>query len=315
MQNQPGLTKIDVISGFLGAGKTTLIKKIISNLGKNEKIVLIENEFGKIGIDKSFVQDTGIEIKELFSGCICCTLIGDFTKAISELIESHSPDRILIEPSGIVKLSAFLADLNNKDYFKNIQINHCVTIVDASKFHKFITAFGDFYKDQIENADSLILRAGNTDDETKKCYEMIHELNPDATIIQTSWDEIDFSNLLNQCAESHIDDDGNPCTCCHGHHHHTPKHDHDLFSNVGFEVAKLFKKEDLQAILNTLCNDVKYDNVIRAKGIVASKNGKGYQFDYTKGEYEIRDCSLPESTQVCVIGTEVKEKVVMPLFK
>lgn len=235
------MTKIDIFSGFLGAGKTTLIKKLIKEAYTNEKLVLIENEFGEIGIDGGFLKDAGIEITEMNSGCICCSLVGDFGEALKKVLQQYAPDRILIEPSGVGKLSDVIRAVQNIGS-KEIMLNGFTTVVDANKCKMYMKNFGEFFNDQIEHASSIILSHTDNISEEKlsKCIALIREHNADATVIATPWGEITGSAILEAMEQKntlaaelqklseetehehhhHHDDD---CDC----HDHEHKHEHE----------------------------------------------------------------------------------------
>ncbi len=231
------MTKIDIISGFLGAGKTTLIKKLISEVYTGEKLVLIENEFGEIGIDGGFLADAGINITEMNSGCICCSLVGDFGKALIKVLDEYQPDRILIEPSGVGKLSDVIRAVQNIDR-PDAALNSFTTVCDAGKCRMYIKNFGEFYIDQVEHASAIVMShtVGMSEEKITKAYNMLRELNSDAVIVTTPWDQLDGrqikeaiegnDTLKNELQElirehnhghehCHEDDDD----CC-GHHHH-----------------------------------------------------------------------------------------------
>lgn len=244
------ITNIDIFSGFLGAGKTTLIRKLIEEAYKGEKIVLIENEFGEIGIDGGFLKDAGIEINEMNSGCICCTLVGDFSKAIEKVIDEFEPDRILIEPSGVGKLSdVILAVKNLKD--DRIHLNSFTTIVDGRRYEMYAKNFGEFYNNQVEHANTVIISHAQELDaeQIDSAVNKIRELNKEAPVITTDWDELDGSIILKTMEEgstlekaleklayevNHADCDHEHGICHHeghGHHeghehHHDDNHDH-----------------------------------------------------------------------------------------
>ena len=241
------MTKVDIISGFLGAGKTTLIKKLISEVFAGQKIVLIENEFGEIGIDGGFLKDAGINITEMNSGCICCSLVGDFGKALKEVTEQFTPDRIIIEPSGVGKLSDVRKAVEDAAEEAGLELNSLTTVADAAKIKMYMKNFGEFYNNQIESASTIILSRTQKLSEEKqmKAVEMIREKNPDAVIITTPWDEItgaqiltamEGSNSLAKMMEEsefhghhhHLHDHDEECCCGHDHeHHHEHHHDHD----------------------------------------------------------------------------------------
>ena len=226
------MTKIDIFSGFLGAGKTTLIKKLIKEAYSGEKLVLIENEFGEIGIDGGFMQDAGIEVNEMNSGCICCSLVGDFAKALKKVLYDYSPDRILIEPSGVGKLSDVIRAVEGITDENTILSSYCA-VVDAKKCKMYMKNFGEFFNDQIETASCIILShtGGITEDKLSECISLIKDHNSDAQVVTTPWDELSGEAILSVIekvdtleteieklkGEHHHHDE--ECHC-HGHHHH-----------------------------------------------------------------------------------------------
>ena len=240
------MTKIDVVSGFLGAGKTTLIKKLLKEALDGSKTVLIENEFGEIGIDGGFLKEAGIEIKEMNSGCICCSLVGDFGTSLKEVISTYAPERILIEPSGVGKLSDVLKAVENVAGDLDVEINSAVAVVDASKCKMYMKNFGEFFSNQIEYAGTIILSRTDKVDQAKlnACVEMIREHNEKATIITTPLAQLDGKEVLGTIEGAdkledmmkemleHIHDDHDEDECCghdhdHEHHHHDHDEDHD----------------------------------------------------------------------------------------
>ena len=242
------MTKIDIFSGFLGAGKTTLIKKLIAEAFQGEKLVLIENEFGEIAIDGGFLQDAGIEITEMNSGCICCSLVGDFGKALQQVLAQFHPDRILIEPSGVGKLSDVIRAVQNL-HMEDVVLNSFTTVADANKCKMYMKNFGEFYNDQIEHANSIILSrtAGLAQKKLDDCVALLRAHNETATIITTPWDALSGAHILEamehrntldaelkqleaEAHEHHHDHDG-ACDCGHEHHHH----DHDGACGCGHD--------------------------------------------------------------------------------
>lgn len=238
------MTKIDIISGFLGAGKTTLIKKLIEQAFKGEKLVLIENEFGEIGIDGGFLKDAGVQITEMNSGCICCSLVGDFGTALKQVITDYTPDRIIIEPSGVGKLSDVIKAVKDVSGDLDVELDSYTTVADVSKVKIYMKNFGEFFNNQIESANTIILSRTQTttQDKIEKAVAMIREKNDHATIITTPWDEIDGAaireamqnyksleeTMMDEAKKGHDHDHdhGDECTCgCHDHDHH--HHDHD----------------------------------------------------------------------------------------
>ena len=234
------MTKIDIVSGFLGAGKTTLIKKLLKEALADTKVVLIENEFGEIGIDGGFLNEAGIEIKEMNSGCICCSLVGDFGASLKEVLDTYAPERILIEPSGGGKLSDVMKAVEDVVSEEEVQLNSAVAVVDAMKCKMYMKNFGEFFTNQIEHAGTIILsRTGKiSGQKLEACLEMIREHNQKATIVTTPWEELDGRDILETIEgakdleaelmeevrrkheNEHHHDHGPDCTCgCHGHHH------------------------------------------------------------------------------------------------
>ena len=331
------MTKVDIFSGFLGAGKTTLIKKLIEEAYDGEKIVLIENEFGEIGVDSGFLKDTGVQINEMNSGCICCTLVGDFGRALNQVIEDYDPDRILIEPSGVGKLSDVIIavrDLKNE----RISLNAAATVVDAKKCRIYMANFGEFYKNQVEHAGSIILSHtdGLSEEKMDRCVSDLRKLNESASIVTTSWDELDggdileimeqrktLSGELDKLKEEAHDHD-------HAHHDHAHAHEHDhghehhdhhdhhhadeIFDEVGAETAHQFSEEQVRDALGGLSNFAECGQVLRAKGIVAGENGKWIHFDYVPGEPEIREGAAETTGRICVIGVGLDEERIRELF-
>ena len=240
------MTKVDIFSGFLGAGKTTLIKKLIAEAYKGERLVLIENEFGEIGIDGGFMQDAGIEVTEMNSGCICCSLVGDFGKALRKVVEEYAPDRILIEPSGVGKLSDVIRAVQNVGS-DALQLNSFTAVVDANKCKMYMKNFGEFFNDQVEHANAIILsRTGEiSGDKLDTDIALLREHNPNASLIVTPWSELTGAQILEAMEKRntleaelellkeesrhehhHHDDDDDEHECC-GHHHHDDDDDDD----------------------------------------------------------------------------------------
>lgn len=252
------MTKIDIVSGFLGAGKTTLIKKLLAEALGDTKVVLIENEFGEIGIDGGFLKEAGIEIKEMNSGCICCSLVGDFGTSLKEVMHTYEPERILIEPSGVGKLSDVMKAVQDVIDTKDVALNSAVAVVDASKCKMYIKNFGEFFVNQIAHAGTIVLsRTGNISEEKlSKCIELIREHNGKATIITTPWEELDGKDILaaiegagdleaemmaelkaNRNKEEehhHHHHHGEECGCEH-HHHGEEEHHHHHEEECGCE--------------------------------------------------------------------------------
>ena len=237
------MTKVDIISGFLGAGKTTLIKKLLGEALDGEQVVLIENEFGEIGIDGGFLRDAGVEIREMNSGCICCSLVGDFGTSLKEVIDKYHPDRIIIEPSGVGKLSDVIQAVKDLHMDNEIQLNSASAVVDALKCKVYMKNFGEFFNNQIESANTIILSRTQNESKEKldKCIEMIRQLNAKAHIITTPWDDLEGIQILSAIEnatnlelellseqeeqEQHHHHDEEECDCGHDHEDHEHHHD------------------------------------------------------------------------------------------
>lgn len=323
------MIKVDIFSGFLGAGKTTLIKKLVEEAYKGEKIVLIENEFGEIGIDGGFLKDAGIEINEMNSGCICCSLVGDFGKALQQVIEQFNPERILIEPSGVGKLSDIIDAVRNLE-LDNVMLNGFTTVVDAKKAKIYMKNFGEFFNNQVENASSIILSHGQSLSEEKmaKVVEMIREHNPHAVLITTDWDKLDGKQILAAMErrdtieetlrhleeEHHHHHDHEEGCCCghdHDHHHH---HADEVFESIGVETTKKFTIDGIKEALAALEDEHKYGFILRAKGIVEGEDGQWIHFDYVPGEPDVRTGAAEVMGRLCVIGSKMDKENVRQLF-
>ncbi len=391
------MTKVDIISGFLGAGKTTLIAKLLKEAFPGEQVVLIENEFGEIGIDGGFLKESGVEIREMNSGCICCSLVGDFGTSLKEVVEKYHPDRIIIEPSGVGKLSDVIKAVKDLHIENEIRLNSASTVADASKVKVYMKNFGEFFNNQIEHAGTIILsRTQNVSEaKLKTDIELIRSLNKDAHIITTPWDDINGKQILDamenvtnlelemlaeaaakvaeehehehhhhhdhdeECGcghdhehehEHHHDHDeecgcghdhehehhhdhDEECGCGHDHEHeHEHHHDHDgecgcghdhhhghhhadeVFTSWGVETPNKYDKEELSEILRKLSETDDYGEILRAKGMLPTPDGKWMFFDLVPEEYEIRDGEPEITGRICVIGAKLKEDALKELF-
>ena len=237
------MTKVDIISGFLGAGKTTLIKKLLKEVYANQQVVLIENEFGEIGIDGGFLKEAGINITEMNSGCICCSLVGDFGKALKEVTEKYHPDRIIIEPSGVGKLSDVRKAVEDAAEAAQLEVNSLITVANAAKIKMYMRTFGEFYNNQVENAGAIILSRTQsmTEEKQMEAAALVREKNPNAVIITTPWDELTGQQILDAIEgthslakelmeehehEHHHHDGECGCGCGHDHEEHEHHHEH-----------------------------------------------------------------------------------------
>ena len=341
------MTKIDIFSGFLGAGKTTLIKKLIKESFAGQKVVLIENEFGEIGIDGGFLKESGIQINELNAGCICCSLVGDFRAALQQVVEQYHPDRIVIEPSGVGKLSDVTRAVEGVAEHLDVQLSSFVTVADVNKVKMYMKNFGEFYDDQISHASCIILsRTQNaTEEKISAAVAMLREKNPTATIVTTAWDALtgeqilkamstkdDFkAELIAMAAKAneehshedeeeehehhhHHDHDDHDEHCCCGHHHHHHDHDADeVFTSWGVETAKKFSKADIEHALTEL-DTGNYGMILRSKGIVDGGADGWLEFDYVPGEWEVRARGADVGGKLVVIGSKLDEKAIAALF-
>ena len=347
------MTKIDIISGFLGAGKTTLIKKLLSEAFAGEQVVLIENEFGEIGIDGGFLKESGIEIREMNSGCICCSLVGDFGKSLREVVDTYHPDRILIEPSGVGKLSDVIKAVQDVQNDIDAELNSFTTVVDVTKCRIYRKNFGEFFSNQIEYAGAVIL--SRTDkakpEKIEESVSLLRELNDKAPFITTPIGQLPGEKILETmesgksleeelideiiCPEcGHHHEEGECCGHAHDHaHHHHHDHDHeehehhhhhhdhaghhhadDVFTSWGCETIRTYTKEQIRDILKTLESDSSYGNVLRAKGMVAGADGEWIYFDMVPEEHEVRTGAPEYTGRICVIGAKLDEGRLAELF-
>ena len=331
------MIKVDIISGFLGAGKTTLIKKLYKNVFKNEKVVLIENEFGEIGIDGAFLKDSGIEIKEINSGCICCSLVGDFSSSMKEVISKFNPERIIIEPSGVGKLSDIINAVNKVE--ADLSLNIIATVVDGPKAKIYMKNFGEFFINQVEAANTIVVSKVDKMSE-EKLVDLVHllkEKNEHANIITTAIEQFKDDSLLNIleeknslknelikevldeheecCHHEHHHHDEDECCCGHHEHHHHHNAD-EIFTSWGLETPRSISKNELENFLDRLTFDQDLGLVVRSKGILkASDNEKWYYFDYVSGDYEIRLGEPDYTGRIVVIGSKLDTNKIEKIFE
>ena len=343
------MVKIDIISGFLGAGKTTLIKKLLKEAFEGEQVVLIENEFGEIGIDGGFLKDAGIEIREMNSGCICCSLVGDFGASLKEVVEKYHPDRILIEPSGVGKLSDVIKAVQGVEEDVDIQLNSYTTVVDAKKCKMYMRNFGEFFDNQVQYAGAIIMSRTDIVDEKKamESMELLRSINEKAAIITTSIEKLDGKKILEvmehpvsladellkeEHEHHHHHDHDDECGCGHDHDHEHHHHDHDdecgcghhhdhhhhhadeVFTSWGRETIKKFTREGLEKMLESLSASEEYGVILRAKGMLPAEDGTWIYFDMVPEETEIREGSPEYTGRLCVIGSKLNEEKLVKLF-
>ncbi|MBR3928351.1 MAG: GTP-binding protein [Clostridia bacterium] len=439
------MTNVTIISGFLGAGKTTLIQKLLKEAFQGEKCVLLENEYGEVGIDGGFMKDSGIEITELNSGCICCTLAGDFTQAIGEIVEKFHPDRLIIEPSGVGKLSDIRRVVEEQEKETGlIHLTGSATVVDAGKCKMYLKNFGEFFEDQVKCAETVVFSRTQkvSEEKLETAYALVRSLNAEARLISTPWDNIGGKVILDaiehpeqlidvnsvapahhhhhhhdhdencgchdhehhhhehdehcecgchdhehehhhhehdehcecgchdhehehhhhehdehcECGchdhehEHHHHEHDEHCECgCHDHEHEHHHHEHDehcecgchdhehehhhhhhdhhghgcscghdhdhdadeVFENIGVETVKKIDKATLENALKTFEDEEKYGVILRMKGILESREGGWIHFDYTPGEYEIRNGSADYTGRLCIIGVDLKKEAIL----
>ena len=335
------MTKVDVISGFLGAGKTTFIKELINKVFVGEKLVLIENEFGEIGIDGGFLKDAGIEITEMNSGCICCTLVGDFSKALQKVLEEYHPDRVIIEPSGVGKLSDIVKAIEDVKRDADIEISGRITVVDGKKAKMYLKNFGEFFQDQVAHASTIVISRiqSMSPEKIEECVHMLREENKEAAIISTPWEELgkdaiiralehgaQIEDLLEEHHHHEHEHDHDHDHCCGHDHHHDHEHDHchghdhhhhhadEVFTSWGRETAHRYTEEELDFLLKALSETEGYGTILRSKGIIGMADGSWKQFDLVPEEYEVREGQPDYTGRICVIGTDLKEEELEKLF-
>ena len=342
------MVKIDIISGFLGAGKTTLIKKLLKEAFEGEQVVLIENEFGEIGIDGGFLKDAGIEIREMNSGCICCSLVGDFGASLKEVVEKYHPDRILIEPSGVGKLSDVIKAVQGVEEDVDIQLISYTTVVDAKKCKMYMRNFGEFFDNQVQYAGAIIMSRTDIVDEKKamESMELLRSINEKAAIITTPIEKLDGKKILEvmehpvsladellkeEHEHHHHHDHDDECGCGHDHdhehhhdhdeecgcgHHHDHHHHHadEVFTSWGRETIKKFTREGLEKMLESLSASEEYGVILRAKGMLPAEDGTWIYFDMVPEETEIREGSPEYTGRLCVIGSKLNEEKLAKLF-
>ena len=332
------MLKIDIISGFLGAGKTTFIKRLLATKLKDEKVVLIENEYGEVSVDTDLLKDTKIEIRELSQGCICCSLVGDFSKSLKTIVDTYNPDRILIEPSGVGKLSDIINAVASTGLQENV--NSLVCLVDCKKAKMYEKNFGEFFVDQIEVAHTIVLSRTDIAKEEviHAAVEIVRHHNPNAVVVTTPIDKLSdedlvlayegvHEDLFDDIDLEHLHEDGecdDPNCCCHHHHHdhdeedeHEHHHHHhhadEVFTSVGMEVVKKYDINALKALLDDMANG-KYGLIVRSKGIVEGLDGKWYVFNLTPEEVLVSESKAIPMGKIVVIGSKINEEEIKKLF-
>ena len=309
--------KIDIISGFLGSGKTTLIKKLLAEELYKEKIAIIENEYGEVAIDGNLLKGDKVEVTEITSGCICCNIKGDFKDSISEIVSKYNPDRIIVEPTGVAKLSEIISSVKEAKV-SNAKINMITTVVDVNNFFNYLNNFGEFYKNQIVNANVVLLsRVSSISDlEISNICDEIIKINKTANIITTDLKDISAKRIIEvgEVPREKIKAEFKRSTMVRKTSIRTVHNANDTFENWGTETSKLFDEVDLKHLLLKLSKEATYGKILRAKGILPTKTGKWVQFDYVPGEIDIKKFRPDYTGRLCVIGSNLNKKEIEKLF-
>ena len=313
--------EIYIISGFLGAGKTTLIQKLLRETFSKEKMVLIENDFGEISVDAALLKSGGIEVKEINSGCICCSLSGDFVKAMKELLGRFHPNKIVIEPSGVGKLSDIIKACSDPRIQPFAKIKKKITVVDVKRCKQYLDNFGEFFEDQIQNADVVLLsRSEDFPDRVKDAHKLVRSLNAHAAIVSKPWDQINTAELLHPHDHDHHEhtehchEHGCACVNSDHDHGHACGHSHsaeEAFDTVTIRTKRVFSMEDLKARVSNMEQSAK-GTILRAKGIVRSANGY-INLQYLPGDIRITGCAVGGG-MLCIIGRNLNRQELCALF-
>ncbi|MHB8075998.1 CobW family GTP-binding protein [Desulfosporosinus fructosivorans] len=316
-------TEIYVISGFLGAGKTTLIQKLLSETFKQEKVVLIENDFGEISVDAALLKSGGIEVKEINSGCICCSLSGDFVKAVQEIVERFHPDKIIIEPSGVGKLSDIMKACADPRIHSLVHVKTKITVADVKRCKMYLDNFGEFFEDQIQNADVILLsRSEDFPDKVNAARKLIESLNAHSVILSKPWNKISADDILFPRHDQHKREEhcGHSPEC--GCRHHGARHDHhcncghnhsaeDIFNTVTIRTKRIFSIEDLRTRISSMERHAQ-GTILRAKGIL--RGTKGYvNLQYLPGDLKLTTCAA-KGDILCIIGRDLNRQELVSLF-
>lgn len=318
--------KIDIISGFLGSGKTTLLKKLVDEKFKEEKIAIIENEFGEVSIDTDILKELNLNIKEIKSGCICCSLKGDFKESIKSIIDLYSPERIIIEPSGVAKLSDIIKVCQSLDTECNIKLNMLITVLDASNAEMYIKNFGEFYRDQIKNAKTIVItRTENiSEQKIKDTIKIIEKINPQAKMILRDLNKINLNEIIefNEDINTNYEkkdfkvgkliynNNFKKAACVKTH-----SHNDNIFSSWALETKEKFTESKVKELFEVITKDKSYGIVLRGKGIIKLNTEKWIQFHYVPGQFSISDINEQKSSKICIIGSQINKNKLNLLFE
>jgi G3E family GTPase len=313
-------TEIYIISGFLGAGKTTLIQKLLKEAFKNNKVVLITNDFGEIGVDAALLKSGGVEVQDLNSGCICCSLSGDFVKALKELLSRFHPESIIIEPSGVGKLSDIMKACSDPRIQPLVEVKTKITVVDATRCKMYLDNFGEFFADQIQNADVILLsHTHDFPDKVNGAHRVVTSLNARSVVFSGPWDQITSTEIIYPEQEHHAQSEclnhTHVFNCGHRDHEHDHGHDHaaeDIFDTVTIRTNQIFSIEDLRNRISNMERSAQ-GTILRAKGIVRSLNGY-INLQYLPGDIRITSCAA-SGDMLCIIGRNLNRQELVYFFE
>lgn len=314
-------TEIYIVSGFLGAGKTTLIRKMLKELYKNEKVVLIENDFGEISVDAALMKSGGVEVREMNSGCICCSLSGDFVKALKETAERFHPDVIIIEPSGVGKLSDIIKACMDKKLSGLFTVKGKITVADATNCLMYLENFGEFFEDQIKYADKIVLSRIEDSKKTENAIKLVQDINPTASVFSQPWESFELGELLFSDNKQAQKVPLKPIACACGHEHGAHEHEHgccghahsaeEVFDTVTIHTPEKYTPDELSARINRLASG-RFGTVLRAKGIVGGKTGQ-FELQYVPDDLII-SATEAQGDVLCFIGKNLDSKGLTALF-
>lgn len=309
--------KVDIYSGFLGAGKTYLIKKLIKDSVYDKDIAIIENEFGEVSIDGAILRDSNIEVKEINSGCICCQVTGDFKEGILEVLEKFNPSKIIIEPSGVAKLTDIIDILKEKDMSQRLKVDNIITVVDPTKFYSYKENFKYFYEDQIKNAKKIVLSRTQKID-SKLCNEIkseIQKMNPKGKVIIKPWAQLSSSEIIEDNKEDSIIKKGLKGSFSLRKENQEKKLAGEVFETYAIYPKNKISKNELISKFKFISSTNTYGDVLRAKGIVNFNDGSHGQFDFVKDEFVLRDIKTSTNNVISIIGVDLNKNELQNLFK
>lgn len=312
---------VDIFSGFLGAGKTMLIKKLLLENSYNKNTVIIENEFGEVSIDGEILRESNIEVKEINSGCICCQVSGKFDDAVLEVINKYKPQNIIIEPSGVAKLSEVVNMLTNIKFSHMLEVRNIFTLIDIRNYENYVKNFKEFYVNQIKNANKIILSRTQfeSEDYVIKIIESIRKYNSNAEVIFKPWDQLSSSDFMKKAAINIgkdkqkvklINEIRNISIKKSSHNHKA----NDVFESYPITMKKLISANELESKFKFISETNEYGNIIRAKGVIENDRGKYYQFDYVPAEFKIREIKWSNRKVISIIGSNLNKENLNRLF-